>query len=119
MANAVLGIDDIERIVREEAAAQGGIVHEFLSDDGRLYARTINTPISEVAPGDAVQAGVAVRAIWADVWVRPYVFRQVCWNGAIVASSEDAEEFELASKGTIEEQEKYLRGAITACGHVK
>ena len=36
-------------------------------------------------PGDRVQGGVALRATEDDVWVHPYVFRQVCTNGAIIA----------------------------------
>lgn len=119
MAKAVLGLEEIEGIIREEAAGQGGHVHEFFSDDTRLYARTINTPITEVAPLDAVQAGVAVRVDGTDVWVRPYIFRQVCLNGAIVATSEEAEEFDLTAVGVVEQQERHLRETITACGQVK
>jgi hypothetical protein len=119
MTSAVLRLDEIERIVREEAAAQGGYVHELLCDEGRLYARTVNTPIAEVAPNDAIQAGVAVRVNGADVWVRPYIFRQVCLNGAIVANTDEAEEFDLQVIGTTALQESHLREAITACGRVK
>jgi len=119
MTSAVLCIDDIERIIREEAAAQGGYVHELLCDEERLYARTINTPISEVAPGDAVQAGVAVRVDGPEVWVRPYIFRQICSNGAISATSDEAVEFSLGTIGSTEAQEDHFRGTIMACGHAK
>jgi hypothetical protein len=38
-----------------------------------------------VAPGDRLQGGVALRANEEGVCVHPYVFRQVCSNGAIFA----------------------------------
>ena len=119
MGMAVLNLNDVERIIREEAGAQGGYVHELISDEQRLYARTINEPILEVVPKDTVQSGFAVRVDRTDVWVRPYVFRQVCWNGAIVATSAEAEEFDLAVIGSIEHQERHLRELVTAAGNAK
>ena len=41
----------------------------------------------EVQPRDRVQGGVAFRAIQEEVSIHPYVFRQVCQNGAIIAQS--------------------------------
>lgn len=119
MTIGVLRLDDIERIVREEVSAQGAHVHEFLRDADRLYARTINAPVGEVAHEDCVQAGVAVRVISHEVSVRPYIFRQVCINGAISATSEEAEEFDLRVLGPVAEQETKLRETIAACGHAR
>ncbi len=119
MTSGVLRLDDIERIVREEVTAQGGHIHEFLRDEDRLYARTINAPFREVAPEDCVQAGVAVRVNRTEVSIRPYIFRQVCINGAISATSDEAEDFDLQALGCISEQETQLRDTIRACGHAR
>ena len=43
--------------------------------------------LPEVRPQDRLQGGVALRVVEADILVHPYVFRQVCRNGAIVAQA--------------------------------
>src|SRR5215216_4320383 len=72
-------------IFEEEMAAAGGTVHDEFHDGTRLFARsTLPAPI-ELAPGDRVQGGVAIRASEGEIAVHPYTFRQVCSNGAIHA----------------------------------
>jgi hypothetical protein len=71
----------------EEVAGAGGTVSDAYQDDGRLFARAVLPTPREVAPGDKLQGGVAMRATEQDVRVHPYVFRQVCRNGAISAQA--------------------------------
>lgn len=65
--------------------AAGGTVSDTFDDGGRLFTRSILPSVRHVRPGDQVQGGVALRATEHDVWVHPYLFRQVCRNGAIMA----------------------------------
>ena len=66
-------------------ARHGGSVSNSFDDGRCLYARAVLPATREVARGDRLQGGVALRANEGEVCVHPYVFRQVCSNGAIFA----------------------------------
>ena len=80
-----LTTSEIATIFADEIAALGGTVPDTFDDGSRLFMRAILPGELEVAPGDRVQGGVAIRATHDEVWIHPYVFRQVCQNGAIIA----------------------------------
>jgi hypothetical protein len=80
-----LSTSEITTIFAEEITAQGGRVTDTFDDGARLFLRAVLQAEQEVKLGDRVQGGVALRATDDDVWVHPYVFRQVCSNGAIIA----------------------------------
>jgi hypothetical protein len=105
--------------VFEEAVVEiGGRVTE-LSDDGeRLFARSLFPDEREVRRGDRLQGGVAVMAAGHEVRIHPYVFRQVCSNGAIMAHSAWARRIELPdwpADGGHEVLEQVAE-ALRACG---
>lgn len=77
----------IKELFAEEIAAVGGTVSEVFHDGRRLFARSILPGAREVRPRDRVQGGVALRTLDTVVCVHPYVFRQVCRNGAIMAQA--------------------------------
>jgi hypothetical protein len=76
---------EILDVLSGEVARSGGIVSHSFDDGVRLYARAVLPATHEVAPGDRLQGGVALRADDEEIRVHPYVFRQVCSNGAIFA----------------------------------
>jgi len=76
---------EIRALFEEEIGAVAGKVSETYDDGNLLLARSILPGTREVSRGDRVQGGVALRAIEGEIWVHPYVFRQVCKNGAIRA----------------------------------
>jgi len=76
---------DIGSIFAEEIDAVGGRVTETIDADPLLLARSILPEAREVGKGDLVQGGVALRATDQEILVHPYIFRQVCSNGAIRA----------------------------------
>lgn len=78
---------DLLHAFATEIAAAGGTVTDTLDDGARLFVRSTLPGLREVAPGDRLQGGVALRATAEDVRVHPYVFRLVCKNGAIAARS--------------------------------
>jgi hypothetical protein len=80
-----LSTSEIATIFAEEIAAQGGHVTDTFDDGSRLFLRAVLPAEAEVKDRDRVQGGVALRATDDDVWVHPYVFRQICSNGAIIA----------------------------------
>ena len=78
---------DVSTIFAEEIAAAGGTVTDSFHDGSRLFARSVLPWIRQVRAKDEVQSGVALRATGLEVSVHPYVFRQVCSNGAIMAQA--------------------------------
>src|SRR4051812_47842312 len=75
----------IQEAFAAEITAMGGTVAEVFDEGERLFARSVLTRAREVLPNDRVRDGVALRATGGDVWIHPYVFRQICSNGAIIA----------------------------------
>jgi hypothetical protein len=69
----------------DEISALGGAVSESYDDESRLFVRARLSAEREVAPGDVLNPGVALRTVGPIVSVHPYIYRQVCSNGAIVA----------------------------------
>jgi hypothetical protein len=109
---------EMAEVFAEEVAEIGGKVTDRFDDGTILLARSVLPDLREVGRNDNVQGGVAIRATEAGIRVHPYVFRQVCSNGAIMAQAiqtwrvhrdEDAGLIDKAPLGA-------LREAIRACG---
>jgi hypothetical protein len=111
----VLTTARILEVFNEEIAARGGRVADTFHDGWRLFARSVLARTEEVKPGDRLRGGVALKATKDGVWLYPYVFRQVCRNGAILS-----ETLSSRSLGDLHEQEadaalETVREAIAAC----
>jgi hypothetical protein len=105
----------IRSLFAEEIAAAGGTVSDTFDDGSRLFTRSILPGMREVIPGDAFQAGVALRSTSEGIWVHPYLFRQVCRNGAIVAQALQSQHVEADECETSEEAAATVREAVRAC----
>jgi hypothetical protein len=77
----------IAQVFEEEVVGRGGAVTDCFDDGERLFARSLLPHVQEVQKDDDVQGGAAIRATEGEIWVRPYVFRKVCSNGAIIAQT--------------------------------
>ncbi len=106
----------IGAVFTEEIAALGGTVTEIFDDGARLFARSVLPRTREVVPGDRVQDGIALRATDREVWVHPYVFRQVCSNGAIMAHAGQSWQIDDIELLGPEHALSELREAVRACG---
>ena len=99
----------------EGIAGRGGRVTDSFDDGRRLFARSVLPREEEVRPKDRVQGGVALKATAEGVWLLPYVFRQVCRNGAIMAKTVASRSLgalqELESETAIER----IHEGIVAC----
>ncbi len=111
-----LTTQEIKEIFVEEVEAAGGRMSDVFDDGARIFLRGILAPEKEVQPKDRVQGGVAVRATSEDIRVHPYVFRQVCSNGAIRAHAIETREILRGDFATEEQAEVAcaLREAIRA-----
>lgn len=107
---------DIRDLFAYEVTALGGSVSETYEDGPLLLARGVLPGVEEVRPDDRVLGGVAIRADGEDVFVHPYVFRQVCTNGCIVATAIETRRIELGDFPSTEEAAEAVREAIQICG---
>ena len=80
-------LTDIEQAFTDEIATLGGQVADRYQDETRLLLRAVLPRLAEVAPGDSIQGGVALRAADEGISVHPYTLRHVCVNGAISATA--------------------------------
>jgi hypothetical protein len=106
--------ETIFSIFCEEIAALGGSVKNTFNDGDRLFTRSVLPAVREVRPGDCMQGGVALRADAADAWVHPYLFRQVCTNGAIMARAIESRRIAISSREP-EYAAASIRETIQAC----
>ncbi len=97
------------------AAARGGIMSGVFNDGTRLLARSILPAVDTVRRTDAFQGGVAVRATEDDVWLYPFLFRQVCTNGAVIAQTVDARHIPELHDRDPDEAAELVRQGVTAC----
>ena len=107
----------IRDVFSEEINAVGGTVSDTFDDGDRLFTRSILPPVHEVRPKDRMQGGVALRATAQEIRVHPYLFRQVCRNGAIIAQAIQTRQIELenVSPPNVTEVVIELREAIREC----
>jgi hypothetical protein len=109
-----LSTREIAGVFAEEVAEVGGSVTDRFDDGARLYLRSVLPGKRAVGYRDMVQGGIALRATGEEIWVHPYVFREVCKNGAIIAQATETRHIEqdiLSDASPIET----LREAIRAC----
>ena len=110
---------EISRAFNDEISILGGSVSDSYEDEGRLFMRAQLSAERDVAPGDTLRGGVALRTVGPIVSVHPYIYRKVCSNGAIAAQVTGTRairrvEFESATEfvaAAIEE----LRLAVRQC----
>ena len=73
----------------------------------------------EVRPKDVVEGGIAVRTVGQEIDVCPYLFRQVCRNGAIMPQVAETRHIRRVDADapfeTIEAVNDQLREAVRAC----
>jgi hypothetical protein len=106
---------DIKALFAEEIATAGGVVSDTFDDGARLFTRSVLPGLREVAKGDKVQGGVALKATEEEVSVHPYVFRLVCKNGAIAAHAIQSRQIGGEDFVILEEFAGAVRAAVRAC----
>jgi len=102
-------------IFAEEVTYRSGRVTDRFDDGNRLFARSVLPHVDEVRPRDRVHGGVALKATWSEICVHPYVFREVCRNGAITAHSLESRRLVSRPEDTPDEAATELRETIAAC----
>jgi hypothetical protein len=106
---------EIQDLFAAEVAAAGGAVSDVFHDGRRLFARSLFPWVREVRTKDRLQGGVALRATERECSVHPFVFREVCRNGAIMAHSLGSQEVPNLDELPLYEATQSVREAIAAC----
>ncbi len=119
MAPLLPATQDICATVVEELAFLGGTVKDEFDDGRRLILRAILPMSDEVRPKDVVEGGIAVRAVGKEIEISPYLFRQVCRNGAIMPQVVETRCIRRVARGApseaVEAVKDQLREAVRAC----
>jgi hypothetical protein len=113
--DSTLTTPTILAIFDQEVSALGGRVTDTYHDSGQLFVRSLLPNIQPVRPQDTMQAGLALRATDDELWLHPYMFRQVCRNGAIMAQAVESLHVECLGVYSLEEGAQMLREAIANC----
>ena len=112
----LLPTQDIRKIFAHEVTQLGGSVSDAFDDGTRLFTRAILPNVQEVQSADRVNAGVALMALGDEIRVHPYLFRQVCTNGAIMAEAIQTRTLAMpAWSSELVSTTEELRHAIRAC----
>jgi hypothetical protein len=105
----------ILQVFGDEVELFGGRVRDTYHDQGRLFVRSLLPNVRKVRPKDKLQAGLALRATEEELWLHPYLFRQVCSNGAIMAHALESLHVECLGAYSLDEGTEMLREAIVRC----
>jgi hypothetical protein len=105
----------IAALFAEEIGLAGGSLSDTYNDGERLLSRSILPGKYEVRAGDFLQPGVALRASSSQVCVHPYVFRQICRNGAIIAHALQSRHIEASEHESAEDAAAAVREAVRTC----
>jgi hypothetical protein len=112
---------ELHALFIDEVSAMGCVCPDVYDDGVGLYARAFFSAPVAVRPADAVQGGVALRAVGEFVDVHPFVYRQVCTNGAIVADALQSRRVQRVSMAAptvaINAALAEVRLAIRGCAH--
>ena len=105
----------IRALFAQEIAEHHGKISDTYEDGRRLFLRSILPEVAEVRARDRVQGGVALRSNGSEAWVHPYVFRQVCSNGGVIAQAIQTRHSAGIDVRSPDAAEPELREAIQAC----
>ena len=115
MSTLCLATSEILDLFAEEIEFRSGRVTDTFDDGRRLFTRSVLPQLDEVRPNDRVQGGVALKATSKEICVYPYVFREVCRNGAVMAQSLQAHRLVLSTDDSSGEVAAEIREAVGAC----
>lgn len=102
-------------VFTDEIQSRGGRITESFDDGRRLYVRSLLPYVAEARPKDRMEGGVGLRATESDVSLHPYLFRQVCDNGAIMSQSIESLQIDKLDLYSPEVSVTLLREAIADC----
>lgn len=113
--NFSLSTSVILELFTDSIQACSGTVTETFHDQRHLFVRSLLPKVQESRPNDLMQAGIASRATEYEACIYPYLFREVCSNGAIMAATVDSHQIQLSHDMTRYEIHQQIQGAVYHC----
>jgi hypothetical protein len=115
MIDGTLTMDRILEVFTDEVRSRGGRVTDKFHDRRRLFVRSLLPHVADARPKDRMQGGLALRATDDELWLHPYLFREVCRNGAVLAQAIESLHVECLGVYSLDEGATMLREAIAKC----
>lgn len=115
MIHDTLTTGTILEVFTDEVQDRGGRIAETFRDGERLIVRALLPHGGEARPRDPMQGGLALRTTEDELWLHPYLYRQVCSNGAIMANAVESLRVDCRGDYSLEEGTAILRQAIANC----
>jgi hypothetical protein len=106
---------EITTIFTQGVQRRAGRVTEVFDDGRRLFMRSLLPYQGEVQSNDRMKGGLAISANDEEICLHPYLYRQVCRNGAILAQSIASCHIELTEFSTADDVTCSLEKAIDLC----
>ncbi|MGI9428678.1 MAG: hypothetical protein ACR2NM_08480 [Bythopirellula sp.] len=106
---------EITTIFTDGVQKHAGRMTEVYDDGRRLFMRSLLPHRGDVRPHDRMEGGLALSANDDEICLHPYLYRQVCRNGAIMAQSVAACHVELTEFATADDVTCSLEEAIDRC----
>lgn len=78
-------LDEIASTFSFEVDSVGGELERTVTEEGQLYIFAHLPHIDEAAPHDFIGGGLAMRASQTAIGIHPYLVRQACINGFVMA----------------------------------
>lgn len=76
---------ELQALFLEATRSTGEATIDVLDNGAHLFARAVFERSSDVRAGDKVRSGVAMRTLGDEVFVHPFLLREICINGAVRA----------------------------------
>jgi len=92
-----------------------GRVTDTFDDGSRLFVRSLLPYVEEARPADRMQGGLALKATESEISLHPYLFREVCRNGAIMAHAIESWQVDFSEYTPPEDVKRSLEDAILVC----
>ncbi len=119
MSSSCLTTSEISDLFAAEIGSHSGRITDTFDDGLRLFVRSVVPQFADVRPNDRVQGGVALKATLHEICVYPYVLREVCSNGAVMAHSLQSVRLDRSHEETEEALSSSICEAIAACSQKK
>lgn len=96
MAYALPSNSELRAVIGDRMRANQAKESDWLEDPNRFFLRATRHIRVEVLPEDTMSPGLAARRHGGVVELWPYVFREICTNGAIMARCGSGRQIDLA-----------------------
>lgn len=112
---AKMTLDELGAAFASEVLEAGGELERSVKEEGRLYVCAHLPYLDDLGAGDFIGAGIAMRASRTAIGIHPYVVRQACITGLVLARVLDAPPILFQDFSSPESVEFAIGQAVRVC----